>query len=619
MTNKNFKLYFIGYFILFGIVITLISSLINYKLHLIEIENSIKKYAQEVSSSRINYILKPHIDKMDDIVSAIAHDKTLVDFIQTKNSAKEPELQNLFLTMTLAHKSIMHARLLDADGNEVIRVNRANEQSLPYISKDSQLQDKSLREYFEIVSKMTTQQIWHSKLNLNIENGKLEVPYSPTIRIAMPLFKENKFAGMVICNIHSNQLIDSIEDSPLFNLYIIDKDGYYILHPDRKYSWNKYTGVKRDLYEDFAQEAASILAKKTTGRNIYAYALDDILNNEDKAILILKPKEKSIDALKHTNRITTIIVALLSLFFSIPLAIYVSRSPTKLQQILQKSNIELQLFSDIIDKYVITATTKISGIITNVSTAFVKVSGFSKEELINQKMNIIHHPDTAKESFDDLWKTILLGKEWKGELKNKTKQGDSYWIKQTIIPIKDEKNEITSFMSVGVDISAKKELEILALTDKLTNLYNRRKVDECLFLEVEKSKRYNNPLSVIMIDIDYFKKVNDTYGHQTGDSVLKEVAKLLIANTRKIDCCGRFGGEEFIVLCPDTNKDGAVVLAEQIRIAVEEYIFETVEHLTISLGIATCEKTDDMNSLIKKCDEALYMAKAQGRNRSVYL
>ncbi len=403
MTNKNFKLYFIGYFILFGIVITLISSLINYKLHLIEIENSIKKYAQEVSSSRINYILKPHIDKMDDIVSAIAHDKTLVDFIQTKNSAKEPELQNLFLTMTLAHKSIMHARLLDADGNEVIRVNRANEQSLPYISKDSQLQDKSLREYFEIVSKMTTQQIWHSKLNLNIENGKLEVPYSPTIRIAMPLFKENKFAGMVICNIHSNQLIDSIEDSPLFNLYIIDKDGYYILHPDRKYSWNKYTGVKRDLYEDFAQEAASILAKKTTGRNIYAYALDDILNNEDKAILILKPKEKSIDALKHTNRITTIIVALLSLFFSIPLAIYVSRSPTKLQQILQKSNIELQLFSDIIDKYVITATTKISGIITNVSTAFVKVSGFSKEELINQKMNIIHHPDTAKESFDDLW------------------------------------------------------------------------------------------------------------------------------------------------------------------------------------------------------------------------
>jgi Cache domain. len=262
MTNKNFKLYFIGYFILFGIVITLISSLINYKLHLIEIENSIKKYAQEVSSSRINYILKPHIDKMDDIVSAIAHDKTLIDFIQTKNSAKEPELQNLFLTMTLAHKSIMHARLLDADGNEVIRVNRANEQSLPYISKDSQLQDKSLREYFEIVSKMTTQQIWHSKLNLNIENGKLEVPYSPTIRIAMPLFKENKFAGMVICNIHSNQLIDSIEDSPLFNLYIIDKDGYYILHPDRKYSWNKYTGVKRDLYEDFAQEAASILAKR---------------------------------------------------------------------------------------------------------------------------------------------------------------------------------------------------------------------------------------------------------------------------------------------------------------------------------------------------------------------
>lgn len=619
MIIKNYKSHFLGYFIIFGILITILSSLISYKIHMVDIEGSIKKYAQEISLSRKNYILKPHIERMDDIVIAIANNQTLKDFIESGDIGKKHELQNLFLTVTDTDKSIMQTRLIDKNGKEIIRINRDNAQSLPYIVNDSMLQDKSLRDYFQTVSKMTTSTIWHSRLDLNIENGKIEVPFRPTIRIAIPLYQQNKFAGMIICNMLSQELYESVENSPLFDIFIIDSEGYYILHPDSRYSWNKYTGIKRDLYEDFPEDAAGILAGNVNSSKVFVYPLDSILKNDDHAIFLLKPKENMMDSLKSSNRTSTLIVAFLSLLFSIPLAMYASREPSKLQRALHNSNAELKRFANIIDRYVITVTTKTNGLITSISTAFANVSGYAKEELIGKTMNIVRHPETENETFENLWKTISLGERWEGEIKNKSKEGRSYWLKQTIVPIKDENDMILSYMSVGIDISAKKELETLALIDKLTNLFNRRKIDECLYLEVEKSKRFNTSLSIIMIDIDYFKKINDTFGHQTGDLVLQKMAEIIKTNTRNIDCCGRYGGEEFMIVCPGTPIDGAMTLAEQIRKAVDEYTFETVSHLTVSLGVSSYIDCDDMMTLIKRSDEALYMAKLEGRNKSVYL
>ena len=584
------------------------------------IKDTVGKYAQEEFFSKIEYILKPQIDQMDNIVISLANDKVVEDFILTKKSSEKEELQNLFLTMTNSHKLIMQTRLLDANGKELIRVDRENEQSLPFIVKDSNLQDKHLRDYFQDVSKMNIQTVWHSQMDLNIEHGKVEVPYKPTIRISMPIFKEKKFVGMVICNMLIKKLLQSIEESSMFDAFIIDKDGNYILHSNDKYAFNKYTGIKHHLYEDFPNTATAILSGKAIGEDFYAYSLKNLLHNSDDAILILKPEQDTLNSLRHNNITATIIVTLLSILFSIPLAMYASYTPSRLQQALLNSNTELKRFADIIDKYVITATTNLSGIITSVSSAFAKVSGFSKEELNGQKMNIVRHRDTPKELFENLWKTILKGEQWEGEIKNISKYSNVYWLDQTIIPIKDEDDSIVAFMSFGIEVTDKKKLEILAFVDKLTNLYNRRKVDECLYLEVEKSKRYKKTLSVIMMDIDHFKKINDTYGHQTGDIVLQKVGDIITVNTRKIDCCGRFGGEEFLIICPETAKEGAYTLADQIRVAIEKSLFEVVNHITISLGVASYEGEDDtMVALLKRSDEALYKAKAGGRNKTIVL
>lgn len=162
---------------------------------------------------------------------------------------------------------------------------------------------------------------------------------------------------------------------------------------------------------------------------------------------------------------------------------------------------------------------------------------------------------------------------------------------------------------------AKEKAEILAITDRLTGLFNRLKLDQTFSSEFERCQRYNHPLSVVICDLDHFKSVNDTFGHQVGDEVLKEISKILKENVRTIDIPGRWGGEEFLVICPETDLNGARVLAEKIRQAVEVYSFPTVGHKTASFGVAELSSADSMETLTQRSDEALYRAKSAGRNR----
>ncbi|WP_133153819.1 GGDEF domain-containing protein, partial [Vibrio sp. 10N.261.55.A7] len=151
--------------------------------------------------------------------------------------------------------------------------------------------------------------------------------------------------------------------------------------------------------------------------------------------------------------------------------------------------------------------------------------------------------------------------------------------------------------------------------DKLTSLYNRRKIDELLQIEVNRSKRFNHTFGVVILDLDYFKKVNDDFGHQVGDKVLKELSTLLAAKIRKTDFIGRFGGEEFLIICPESDDVSTYELMEMIRVTVSDHRFTTVGTLTASMGISIFKPGDDIDGLIKRADIALYKAKGEGRNR----
>jgi polar amino acid transport system substrate-binding protein len=168
------------------------------------------------------------------------------------------------------------------------------------------------------------------------------------------------------------------------------------------------------------------------------------------------------------------------------------------------------------------------------------------------------------------------------------------------------------------DIEEKnKELERLAITDKLTNLYNRRKLDELLHNEINRCERFNHTFGVAILDIDHFKKVNDTFGHQTGDKVLIEISNILKTHIRKTDYVGRFGGEEFVIICPESQKEGIYNLIENIRLDITKHTFKDIGKITTSFGIAILKEKDSVESLLKRADVALYEAKNSGRNRVV--
>ena len=159
-----------------------------------------------------------------------------------------------------------------------------------------------------------------------------------------------------------------------------------------------------------------------------------------------------------------------------------------------------------------------------------------------------------------------------------------------------------------------KKLEKISQTDKLTSIYNRTKLDMILELEFKNKKRYEKPLSLILIDIDYFKKINDTCGHLCGDEILKEFSNLLKNSIRETDFIGRWGGEEFLIILQDTDINGAIKLAEKLRKLIFEYTFPFVGHKTASFGVSTYHAGDDEKNIIKRADNALYEAKKAGRN-----
>lgn len=162
-----------------------------------------------------------------------------------------------------------------------------------------------------------------------------------------------------------------------------------------------------------------------------------------------------------------------------------------------------------------------------------------------------------------------------------------------------------------------RNLEILANTDPLTGMYNRYRIDKCLEQEWQRSKRYSTVFSVMIIDIDHFKGINDTYGHQQGDLVLKRFARIILENIRQSDSAGRWGGEEFIVILPETDLEKAREVANKLRDIIENHIFSVERRITMSAGLGQFDHNHSLNTLLKVIDQRLYKAKESGRNMVV--
>ncbi|MDC7125415.1 MAG: GGDEF domain-containing protein [Spirochaetales bacterium] len=248
-------------------------------------------------------------------------------------------------------------------------------------------------------------------------------------------------------------------------------------------------------------------------------------------------------------------------------------------------------------------------------------------EMVNE---ILHYK--KNKTFKNHFNNIRIVIDWDMVKKNNIPRSkiphDSIIKKKPLSPFKVYFNEIVTIIIIVVSIflvitlfwlksmsESRKKLKDLAEKDPLTNLYNRRAILPNLHYEINRKNRYNAPVSIIILDIDYFKRINDNFGHETGDIVLTSIAELLKKFCRSSDRISRWGGEEFLLLLPETSANNALKLAEKLRKIISEKDFHKIGKITASFGVAELKKNETFSQWFERADNALYKSKSDGRNK----
>ena len=269
----------------------------------------------------------------------------------------------------------------------------------------------------------------------------------------------------------------------------------------------------------------------------------------------------------------------------------------------------------LIDQNIMIATLNIQGEVQAITHEFARYIKQNRQTLLGKNVHFFLGKSCQKS--DEILQTLMSGKTWEGEIEREVKGLDTQHFQAHIIPNYNEKFELISFTHIIHDISDKKALEVLSITDKLTNLYNRRHFDVTLSKEVSIAKRLNTQIALVILDIDYFKKYNDCYGHPAGDKVLSQVAETLLSfMKRPNDYLFRLGGEEFGILFNSTDKKNSIQFLNEIKKAIQALHIahsqsDVSDVVTISIGAKFIhgDEVTNVDELYQQADEALYRAK----------
>ncbi|WP_191090681.1 GGDEF domain-containing protein [Niallia endozanthoxylica] len=296
---------------------------------------------------------------------------------------------------------------------------------------------------------------------------------------------------------------------------------------------------------------------------------------------------------------------------------------------------KLRLFEKVIDttNQGVTITDK-QGKLLYINGGFTRITGYHSNEVIGGSHRILQSGHHDKVFYRKMWDDLTKTGQWMGEIWNKNREGQVYPELLNISEVQNKHGQTVNYVAVFSDITemkntenqlkeANEHLQKLSSIDGLTKISNRRTFDTSLEKEWNQALRYRHPISIIMLDIDYFKKFNDTYGHLGGDECLIRVAAALSDTVnRSSDVVARYGGEEFAMILPDTNEQNALHIAEKVRSNIELLNIPhknslISDHVTISAGVVTIfpEEQIKLVELLLHADQALYKAKEHGRNR----
>ena len=284
-----------------------------------------------------------------------------------------------------------------------------------------------------------------------------------------------------------------------------------------------------------------------------------------------------------------------------------------------------QDFRDLMDREVMHMHLDSNGTILYASHAFCKFTGHQDGELNGKLFQQVLMPEELPESYKDLWNSLARNFGWRDDISGFRKNGKQYWAEVSVTPLQTAELKQEGFSVVFHDITDRKLVEELSITDELTGLYNRRHFNRIMSRELLRARRAKETIVLAMLDVDHFKRYNDTYGHQQGDQVLAAIGHVMKDMLRRpTDFCFRLGGEEFGIVITDLNAEKGIGYLERIRQSIMDSAIEHIHNeewkvVTISIGALKILAPDPAKNAdyYRLADDLLYQAKASGRNKMV--
>lgn len=613
-------------------------------------------------SSRIEIakgLVTRDLSVVDADLHLIANLPSLRRYLDGGNPALREDLARLFLVLARESQLYDQVRYLDASGQEIIRINYND--GRPAIVPHEQLQNKSGRYYFNDTIKLKQGEVFVSQLDLNIERGSLEIPYKPTIRFGTPVFDSaGRKKGVVLLNYFGNNLLqhfrEAMQGGDPHSGMLLNRDGHWLSGAKREDEWGFMLGKsERTFGHDFAEEWRAISASEQgtlrTGKGLCvyttAYPLLPGQHSSTDTALAHAPNQHELTAPEYSWKIVSFVPhavltgaafyyqtggrALLgAAFLLLALAAWGIANVTLSREQAQAELARLKARYDELTQripvgaYLFRFHADGSMSFEYVSPVFCQMLDLDADAVLRDAgiAFAAAHPDDLESLIRSSQEAAVSLKpfRWDGRF---IIRGETHWVHIASDPT-SQPDGGSLWSGVVSDITERKQLEDelkrQARIDLLTGLNNRRHFFELAEQELARAKRYGAPLPVLMLDVDHFKLVNDTYGHHVGDMALQKLSEVCVHTLRGIDIVGRLGGEEFAILLPETKGEQALEVAERLRLAVAGATIPLEQggsiHLTVSIGVASPVATDArIDDVLKRADAALYAAKNAGRNR----
>ncbi|PCM44197.1 diguanylate cyclase domain-containing protein [Marinobacter sp. ANT_B65] len=561
---------------------------------------------------------------------------------QFNRQRTEPEkqwLQQVFRAQLEQKPIYSQLRFLDSAGMELVRLENSFGRSVT--KRDSALQPKGDRYYFINTWGLPENEVYVSPLDLNVENGKVDIPYLPMIRLGVRVSDSTgPNQGVVILNMKGQALLDTFRLSmtDTYPAFLLNSDGDILSGPDRNNEWGFMFGLppafKREYPQAWQQIAQSDDGYVDTQEGLFVFESVRPLQRMNSSAVGGDYVWKAVSFIPRNSLPTTAIflnpwvwsLYLAGVVMVLVAVFYFQFSRHKRRQLRREKSQQAKRFwkiSSVLGDGLIVMDK--DGIVTYINPEAERILGWGFDEVVAKKGHHIFHIHEGSEtgcSILNVMKTRELYRSKNEEFRRK----DNVTIPVTLnaAPLTSDTGDegvVISFQDFSETKQYQEKIHTLAYQDTLTGLPNRRGLEDRMQLAIELSTRHSCYLGLMFLDLDNFKAVNDTYGHDAGDVLLKEIAARLQGCVRETDMVVRMGGDEFIVLLTEVSaSENAAVVAEKIIRAVGAPVVlpEGEARVGVSIGIVVARGAGiTSEGLMQDADAAMYEAKREGKNRFV--